>query len=320
MAADGPYAFNERVNVSHYAITQNGGLEGAGGGLSIATGSDDYMVSENFVCGNFTLGDGGGIGHLGLSDGGVIAHNDILFNQSFNQGQTVSGGGVFVGGEPAVVGTLTQGAGDVTIDSNLIKGNQAGGGHGGGIRAQFFNGQDIVNAGVNNGGNARLNRWHRLDVINNIVVNNMAAGTGGGVSMQDTARSRVFFNTVANNDSTATLGGLVTVNPDGTTTSTTQPAGLASETHSPELAGAIPAAGNTGDLSVFSNPVLRSNITWQNRSFSYLADAAGARLVPELDPQSVGGCSGGDYWELGVVGQPSDAATATLVMLSLIHI
>ena len=320
IAEDGPYGFNEEVKIHHNAITQNGGLDGAGGGLSLMTGTDGYNVSENFVCGNFSMGDGGGIGHLGLSDGGTIANNRVLFNQTFNQGVLVSGGGVFIGGEPAVVGTLTQGAGDVTIDSNLIKGNQAGAGHGGGIRTQFVNGQDVANAGVNNGGNARLNRWHRVDIINNMVVNNVAGGSGGGISMQDTARSRVHSNTIAHNDSTATLGGLITINQDGSNTSLPQPAGLVTEPHSPELQGAIPVADNTTDLRVFSNPVLRSNILWQNRAFSYLADAAGARLSPELIPGSVGACGGGDFWELGVLGQPQDATTATNVMDPRRHI
>jgi hypothetical protein len=100
----GPFAFNTNVNIHDNAITQNGGLGGAGGGLSIATGTDDYTVSSNFVCGNFTTGDGGGIGHLGLSDNGTISNNRIMFNQSFNQGTTRSGGGLFIAGEPPVVG------------------------------------------------------------------------------------------------------------------------------------------------------------------------------------------------------------------------
>jgi FtsP/CotA-like multicopper oxidase with cupredoxin domain len=320
LADDGPYAFNERVSVHNNAITQNGGLDGAGGGLSLMTGTDGYNVSENFVCGNFSMGDGGGIGHLGLSDGGTIANNRVLFNQTFNQGVLVSGGGVFIGGEPAVVGTLTQGAGDVTIDSNLIKGNQAGAGHGGGIRTQFVNGQDVANAGVNNG-NARLGRWHRVDIINNMVVNNVAGGSGGGISMQDTARSRVQHNTIAHNDSTATLGGLIDINPDGSNTSDPLPAGLVTEPHSPELIGAIPVAGNTTELRVFSNPVLRSNIVWQNRAFSYRADeAGGARLIPELTQGSVGACGGGEFWELGVLGQPKDATSAANVMDPRRHI
>ena len=66
--------------------------------MSLYTGSDGYQVTDNFICGNFSLSDGGGIGHLGLSDNGRIANNDILFNENFNQGLTVHGGGIFIAG------------------------------------------------------------------------------------------------------------------------------------------------------------------------------------------------------------------------------
>ncbi|MEJ2273050.1 MAG: Ig-like domain-containing protein [Woeseiaceae bacterium] len=293
----GPYAFNREVSIHHNSIVNNGGLEGAGGGLSLMAGTDDYSVTDNFVCGNFTLGDGGGIGHLGLSDGGVIANNRILFNQSFNQGQLVSGGGVFIGGEPAAVGAVTYGAGDVTVDSNLIQGNQAAGGHGGGVRTQYVNGQDALSGG--------LASWHAISIINNMIVNNSTAGSGAGISMQDTLISEVFNNTVAHNDSTATLGGLITVNPDGSASSEAQPSGIATQTHSPELANALPTNGPAASLPSFSNPELVNNVVWQNRAFYYFADEAnGARLMPMLTQVNVGDCdTGGAYYEdLGVVG------------------
>ena len=296
LPVSGPYAFNRDVSIHHNSIVNNGGLEGAGGGLSLMAGTDDYSVTDNFVCGNFTLGDGGGIGHLGLSDGGVIANNRILFNQSFNQGQLVSGGGIFVGGEPAAVGAVTYGAGDVTIDGNLIQGNQAGGGNGGGIRTQYVNGQDVLSGG--------LPSWHAIAITNNMIVNNMTAGSGAGISMQDTLVSEVFNNTVAHNDRTATLGGLITVNADGTTTSEAQPSGIATQTHSPELANALPTTGPASGLPGFSNPELVNNVVWQNRAFSYLADKDdGARLVPELTQTNVGDCDAlATYQDLGVVG------------------
>ena len=81
LTEEGPYGFNLNVNIHHNVIKQNGGMDGAGGGLSINMGTDGYNVAENLVCGNFTLGDGGGIGHFGLSTGGVIANNRILFNE-----------------------------------------------------------------------------------------------------------------------------------------------------------------------------------------------------------------------------------------------
>jgi hypothetical protein len=295
---DGPYGFNPDISIHHNAITQNGGLDGAGGGLSIATGTDGYNVSNNFVCGNFSMGDGGGIGHLGLSDGGVIAHNRIVLNQTFNQATTVSGGGVFIGGEPGAGGVLTFGAGDVTVDANLIRGNHAAAGHGGGIRTQFVNGAEVVNS-LNNGGNMTLGQWYRVTITNNMVVNNVAGWSGGGVSLQDTARSVIVNNTIAHNDSTATVQATFE-NPN---LSANQPAGISSEPHSAGLNAAIYVGGNTGNLRDFSNPTLSNNIVWQNRSFHYDATGGTAILVPDLAQTSIGACDAGAvYSDLGVLG------------------
>ena len=296
---DGPYAFNNRVNIHNNSITQNGGLDGAGGGLSIMTGTDRYNVSENFVCGNFSIGDGGGIGHLGLSHRGVIANNRILFNQSFDQAQTRSGGGLFIGGEVPVAGQLTKGSGNVTVDANLIQGNQAGAGHGGGIRTQFVNGRDVINTLNPNNDRATPGRWWRVDVSNNMIVNNVAGWSGAGISMQDTARSFVINNTVAHNDSTATVAAAFTTGDPNV--SAAQPAGISSEVHSPSLAAAIPVQNNTAALREFSNPTLQNNIVWKNRSSHYEVIGGSAGLVPSLS----GDCTG-DYWDLGVLGATNE--------------
>ena len=62
-------AGNDYVRIHNNHITQNSGLGGSGGGIALHTGADSYEVRENFICGNFTMGEGGGIGHEGLSDG-----------------------------------------------------------------------------------------------------------------------------------------------------------------------------------------------------------------------------------------------------------
>ena len=301
--ADGPYAFNVNVNVHHNAITQNGGLDGAGGGVSIMNGTDRYTVQSNFICGNFTQGDGGGIGHLGRSDNGVIADNRILFNQTFMQGVTVSGGGVFIGGEPPLVGEVSQGAGSVIVDRNLIQGNQAASGHGGGLRTQFVNGRDVIYT-ANNQGNPRPGQWNTIRVENNVIVDNLAGWAGGGISLQDTARSFINNNTVAHNDSTATVAGAFT-NADPNL-SAKQPAGISSELHSTALTAAIPETNGqngTANLRLFSNPTMANNIVWQNRSFHYDATGGSAALVPELSQAVVGECvAGANYEDLGVLG------------------
>jgi hypothetical protein len=295
LATDGPYDFNRMVSIHHNSITQNGALDGAGGGLSLATGTDRYNVSNNFVCGNFTIGDGGGIGHLGLSDRGVIEHNRILFNQSFDQAQSRSGGGLFIGGEVPVAGTLTQGSGSVTVDGNLIQGNHAAAGHGGGIRTQFVNGQDVINTVNPNNGRARPGRWWNVRIINNMIVNNVAGWSGAGISMADTATGVIVNNTIAHNDSTATVAATFTTGDPNV--SAAQPAGISTELHSPTLTAAIPEQGNTAALRLFSNPQLSNNIVWQNRSSHYEVTGGAAGLMPALSED----CTG-DYVDYGVLG------------------
>lgn len=295
LEGDGPYGFNLRVRIHHNSITHNGGLAGAGGGLSIAAGSDRYSATENFICGNFTQGDGGGIGHLGLSDNGTISNNRIVLNQSFDQALTRSGGGVFIGGAPPAAGALTKGSGSVRLDSNLIQSNHASAGHGGGIRTQFVNGVDIVNS-IGRRGAPRVSRWHLIDMTNNMITNNVAGSSGGGISLQDTARSRVINNTVSNNDSTSTVGAVIVANA-----SAAQPAGISSEAHSLELKTAIPVHRSSNALRDFSNPELRNNIVWHNRSFRYDATTGVSQLLPIVTQAASGDCgAGAQYWDLGV--------------------
>jgi parallel beta-helix repeat protein len=261
----------------------NGGLtyESAGGGISLSTGSDGYEVSNNLVCGNYTMGDGGGIGHFGLSDNGTISFNHVFFNQSVNMSVTHHGGGILISGEPAEPGALTLGSGNVVVDANFVMGNNAGAGSGGGIRTQWANGIDLATS-----------PWV-LSLTNNMIVDNVATWAGGGISLQDTVYASIVNNTIANNDSTATLGSLLS---SGQTPA--QPAGIAAERHGPDLAAAL------GDPGGFSNPTIINTIVWHNRAFHYDA-SQGPPLVPHLAPVTVGECApGADYWDLGVVGEP----------------
>ena len=136
-------ASNDDINIHHNDISQNGstggGFEGAtggaGGGISIYNGADNYQIRDNYIVGNFTTMSGAGIGHYGLSDNGVIDHNTIAFNQSFHQTvNSASGGGISIEGILPAGGGLSFGSGSVTITDNKIQGNFAGAGDGGGIR------------------------------------------------------------------------------------------------------------------------------------------------------------------------------------------
>jgi hypothetical protein len=301
------YGYNRNLRVHHNAITHNGGLDGAGGGVLLCTGTDGYRVTENWICGNFSQGHGGGIAHFGLSNSGLIERNRILFNQSFNQGLNVHGGGLLVAGEPALGTALSRGAGSVTVNANLIVGNHAGAGHGAGVRVQMVNGMDVVaNPGARN-------QWHRLVLTNNMIVNNVAGWAGGGVSLMDAARVEIENNTIAHNDSTATVGAAFT----GPNESAPQVAGLVSEQHSPGLAAAFATTAATAPYRVLSNPSpFRANIFWENRSFHYLVDSSGqGGLRPELAPTTAGACAtGASYDDIGVIGAGTLNASANSIV------
>ncbi|MBI5443571.1 MAG: hypothetical protein HY900_20475 [Deltaproteobacteria bacterium] len=268
--------FNDNLNIHHNQVIENSGLNGVGGGVSLYTGCDGYQVTSNFLCGNFSAGGGGGIGHEGLSPNGVIAYNTVVFNESFNQGITVNGGGILVGGAAPLALTgaasLSPGSGNVKILSNLVLGNAAAAGDGGGIRTQRVNGQDVAGRAARN----RPDRWYNVDILNNVIANNSAALAGGGISLQDTAMSNILHNTIANNDSTATAGEAFA--PGSPNQSTPQPAGIVSRAHTPALASAFGNAQAVRRYSVFSNPqFLEDNIIWHNRSFYFFGD-------PNADP------------------------------------
>ena len=290
-------SFNDNIRISNNHLTQNSSLGGAGGGVSLYTGAYAYQVTRNFICGNFTLGEGAGVGHRGLSDNGRIANNRIMFNQSFNQGTTVSGGGILVSGGAPIngPGSLTPGSGDVLISSNLIQGNLAGAGDGGGIRTSRVNGVD-VDANAN-----QPNNWYRVNVFNNLIVNNVAALAGGAISMQDTARINILENTITNNDSTGTAGEAFT--PGSPNQSNPQPAGIVSRAHSADLAAAFGNTARVAPYKVFSNPFLVNNIIRHNRSFYFVVDNTQDPPFYGLMPDVQAG-SAPVYWDLWVLGTP----------------
>ncbi len=270
-------AENDYVAIHHNQVVFNGGLDGAGGGISMCNGSDSYAVTENWVCGNFTAGNGGGIGHIGMSvavprqgntpAGNIplIGDNTVIFNENFLQGQTVSGGGLYIGGAPPLTpGAQSPGVGRVQVRHNLIQGNSAGAGNGGGVRVANVSGPSSSVA-----------------LTDNTIVNNVAGLAGGGISVQNGANVSINSNTIANNDSLATAGDAFS--PGSPNQSTPQPgAGIALE--------------NAGGLGGFNN-----NIVWQNRQFYFWVDASSG-CVPG-DP----GCTS----TYGLCPDPTGALTCT---------
>ena len=307
-----PYCYNLNVNVHNNAITRNSSLgdeafsstPAGAGGVTFCTGADYYKFNYNWVCGNLSTGDGGGMAHLGFSFNGDIEHNTILFNQSTNPTISTNGGGVVVmttapDGASATqpeCGSVTDidcapGLGDgtgpgLTINANLIMGNAAESGSGGGIRFQGVNGTEISRFPLISA------QWYGVTVTNNIIANNVAGWDGAGISLQDALAVNLINNTVISNDSTAsagvlfnTLGAPLASSPGATnqTTSTTtsapQPAGLVAIQNSPPLIASLPATvlcplGHAVGLNIingacrkFSVPLLYNNVFWQNRSF-----------------------------------------------------
>ncbi|MDE2219114.1 MAG: multicopper oxidase domain-containing protein, partial [Gammaproteobacteria bacterium] len=246
-------AANANIRIHHNHVAENGGLFEAGAGIGLYTGSNNYQVTRNHVCGNYAAGNGAGIAHWGLSPNGVIADNKVLFNQSFDQtvGTGGNGGGIYVAGVAPAAGGATPGSGNVRIERNLVLGNNAGSANGGGIALQF------ITSGGTNGGTI-------VSVTNNMVTNNVAGLGGGGVSLDNARRVEINNNTIVNNDSTATaalaFGGCT--------------AALPSVRSCPQTAGVW--ADATSSVSAF-----RNNIVLGNRAFHWQVSAGIGALVPD---------------------------------------
>ncbi len=310
-----PFCFNLNVNLHNNDVTSNSSIgdelfsatPAGGGGVTMCIGADYYQFNYNWVCGNLSTGDGGGLVHLGFIKNGDIEHNTIVFNQSTNPTVPTNGGGLMVMGAPPdgltatgleCGGTaadadcapgLSDGTGpNLTVNANLFMGNAAESGSGGGIRLQGVNGTDVV-AFPN-----RSAQWNSVNITNNIVANNVAGWDGAGISMQDALNVNIVNNTVVSNDTTAssgvlfnTLGAPIASSQGPTCTSNCgtasqpQPAGLVTMQHSAVLLSNLPASLNVvcpsghyaggsasnGTCKTFSYPLLANNVFWQNRAF-----------------------------------------------------
>ncbi|PTB18449.1 hypothetical protein C9I57_22900 [Trinickia symbiotica] len=359
IAADGvtevPFGYNQNVNVHHNSVTSNAAYgdeinsttPASAGGVTFCTGADYYHFNYNWVCGNISSGDGGGLAHFGFSYNGDISHNWVLFNQSNNPTLPTYGGGIVAMGVPPdgtfcenstvdvdCAPQLTDGAGPgLVIDSNLLIGNTAESGKGGGLRLQLINGTDVQRSPSD------PSKWYSVKVTNNIIGDNVAGWAGGGVSLQDAVNVSFINNTVVSNDATAssgvlfntdgatqanvgppnctTVGGETTCQP--ITTSTNQPAGLETAPHTANLvtafagaSGACPAG--VSNCTQVSSPVIANNIFWQNRTFHITvgglnAGIQGLQNIVTLNPtlnqagHPTGYCpAGAVYWDIGVAG------------------
>jgi hypothetical protein len=364
-----PFGFNKAVNVHHNSVTLNSSYgdeinsttPSSAGGVTFCSGADNYKFNYNWVCGNMSSGDGGGMAHFGFSYNGDISHNWILFNQSNNPTLPTYGGGVIAQGVPPdgtfcenqavdqdCAPALSDGVGPgLTVDSNLIIGNTAESGKGGGLRLQNVNGTEVQRSPNN------ANAWYQVAVTNNIIANNVAGWAGGGVSLQDAVRVNLINNTVVSNDTTAsagvlfntdaatqanvgppnctTVGAQTTCSP--TTTSQYEPAGLETARHTANLIAAFTAPGaacpaGQPNCRTFSNPVLSNNLFWQNRAFFITVGGVnpaipGLQNVVTLNPvlnqagHNTGYCDpNAVYWDIGAFGDTGPSNHSSGLTLS----
>jgi hypothetical protein len=353
-----PYCLQLHTNVHNNYISNNASLGdelfsatlSGGGGISFCTGNDYYKFNYNWVCGNLSSGEGGGLTHLGEIFNGDIEHNSILFNQSSNPTIVTNGGGIMIQGTPDTDPTcpgvadtdcppgLSDGTGPgLMINANLIQGNSADSGSGGGIRLQQVNGTE-VSTFYN-----RPNLWHDVTITNNIIANNVAGWDGAGISLQDALNVKIMNNTITHNDTLASSGVLTqsigtpmasapagNCVQAGSSASCPQSAGVTSTPNSSLLSttfnglpGALQCPTGQSGCAAFSNPLLVANLLWQNRSFNIgitgpgqgqqnqqnlvdLFSAFSNNASSAFAQTATGGCSTNvTYWDLGVRGDMS---------------
>jgi len=336
-----PWCLDLHVDVHNNMITDNSSIGdelfsatlSGGGGATICTGNDYYKFNYNWVCGNLSSGEGGGVVHLGEIFNGQIQYNAFVFNQSSNPTIPTNGGGIMVQGTPDTDPTcpgvpdtdcpsgLSDGTGPgLVINGNLIQGNSADSGSGGGIRLQQVNGTGVgtfpnprpANTIPGNAApdcttqytstGAQNCLWNVVSITNNVIDNNMAGWDGAGISLQDTLVANIINNTIVHNDSLASSGVLTTslgapqasapstnCHNAGGTASCPQSAGVTSTLNSTLLGQAMAGltitcpSGHT-NCTHFSNPILYNNIIWQNRSFNV---GVGGRGAGNLNQQNL---------------------------------
>jgi hypothetical protein len=341
-----PFQFNTNVHIHHNQILDNASIGDAlfsgspagAGGVTVSAGSDNYELDHNWIAANLTSSDGGGIAQMGVSFNGKIHNNFVLFNQANNPTLPVDGGGIIIMGAQEdrtlpngqECGGTTDldcppGIGDGTgpglvIDSNLILGNSAEDGSGGGLRLRQTNGTEVA-AFLRSPQN-----WYGITVTNNIIANNVAGWDGAGVSLQDSFKTVFTNNTVASNDTTAsagvlfkTLGAINAASPPPGCLPTPdpsqpqnpncmltngphipQPAGLVTMQNTPNMMAQLPngvvcpagfgygtinGSGQENNLTngrcvLVSLPQISNDLFWQNRAFHVEIVDANGNTIP----------------------------------------
>jgi hypothetical protein len=311
-------SFNDHITISHNQIVTNGAngqTIASGAGIGLFTGSDNYVVSDSWICGNFSTLAGAAIGHQGLSDQGLIRNNTIVFNESFDEG-----GGIFLAGETPLTGLLgpegeapiagapllTPGVGNIVINGNLIQGNK-GGNIGGGITLFRYNGLDVEFNPNNTAPSVPGDpvSWYRAEIYNNMIVNNLSGAYGAGIAIFDALDTVIVNNTISNNDSTATsefaFGSVPSIIENEsfvlspTALTTPMPAGIGIQPFSANLVSVMTNTAGYGAFGGTITPVLVNNIVTNN--FAYYWNG--------YNPQNtLAALTLAGVWDMGVFGVP----------------
>ncbi|HEV7465494.1 MAG TPA: SdrD B-like domain-containing protein [Candidatus Dormibacteraeota bacterium] len=339
--ADGAGQTNSNVLISHNQILSNGGTNLAGA-IGIFSGSNSYQVTQNVICGNYSLEYGGGISHVGLSSptgrtltGAVIRNNSRNLTAatgaftSADIGRTVTGTGIpggttIVSITSATVAVMSRNAtqnrtglsvvlGDfapAVIDNNRIKLNGAND-EGGGI---MIAGELVSGGGLSPGAGP-------VQIHDNYIGSNISDDDGGGIRylMAGTAPQLVRNNHITNNVSAHEGGGIsvddapnLTIDHNTIARNVTTATAVTSN-GAPAPAG-ISTARNSDLLRAalpghpaYSPPTITNDIIWDNRAGSWASGGvAGIGLPGDTTPVNV--------WDVGTAdGGPLLAVSSTYI-------
>ena len=175
--------------ITHGVVPDDAGA-GLISGAGIAIFDSSPTITQNHITANNAGShSGGGIGAFGGAP--LIQENWIESNQASPNG---AGGGIFAGGE-------------AEITQNAIESNTAGGGGGGifvyggtpSVHHNFIRGNHLTGSGSDGGG---LRTEAGGEYVNNVIVENVALGSGGGMSWEAISagpRPYLLNNTIVDN-------------------------------------------------------------------------------------------------------------------------
>lgn len=192
-----------------------------GGGLYVSANvCPSVLITNNLFSGNQALrlagnygAYGGGLYLYASSSANITLADNTLSNNTSAGSSPANGGGIYA----------TVPAGTLTLERNRLTGNEAGPGAGAEISGKTLRLAGNVVAGniqsgsTLNGGGLKIVPSTRLDMVNNTVTGNSAAGQGGGlwISVAGSGEILAVHNNILWGNTAAGLGGDVYVTGTG---------------------------------------------------------------------------------------------------------